>query len=112
MTMKKTKTFLVHIEKKTLTPITSIPKSRHHRFYWYLAMIMCGIALEAGELEEKREDILSHLLSVRDTHLDANSWDKTIQTQFESAYGITRRGNNNLFDKLNTQFCDYYEIQL
>lgn len=94
------KKIAITLDRTTNTPKSKIPKSKHHRFYWYVAMIMCGAALEAGTLEDSRDDILSHLMFLKSDYLDNNSWDKTIVQQFESAYSITRMGNNNLYEHL------------
>lgn len=75
-------------------------------------MIMCGKAYESGTLIEDREKILKHLLDVRDTHLEGNSWEKTIKAQFESAYQITSNNKNNLYDKLSSTEGETYKISI
>lgn len=75
-------------------------------------MIMCGESYKNGTLSEDRDKILKHLLTVRDTHLNGNSWVKTIKTQFESAYQITNSGKNNLYDKLSSIDGDEYKISI
>jgi len=111
---KQAESLTVRVCKKRLIPLTPIPKAKHHRFYWYLSMIICGRLEERGTVIDTshREKIIEHLLKVRNEYLDNNSWDSTVKVQFESAYKATKDGNNNFYPKVALQEGDYYEFAL
>jgi hypothetical protein len=102
----------IRIDKKTLIPLDPIPKNKHHKFYWYMGIIICGRALDRGNLHEIRVLAYKHLHMLRDTYLEKNSWNSTISKQFESAYKISKKGNNNLWPDLRDQEGDWYTVVL
>lgn len=101
----------ITIDATSLTPVGKIPHNKHHRVYWHIAMVMCGRSLSKGTLEEDKKKILDHLLEVRKSHMDGKSWIKTINNQLDSAYEITERGKNNLFNTLDRS-AKYYKFKV
>jgi hypothetical protein len=75
-------------------------------------MIMLGEAESHGTLSRAYPEVHSHLLAIRDSHLEKNSWDDTIKKQLDSAYTITKNGKNNYYGFVKYESSDHYLIDL
>jgi hypothetical protein len=104
----------IRIDRSTFEPVTAVPKRKHHRLLFQLALLYFGEAEEEGRQidESLMYEVVDKLKAIRKNKLGDLAWDTTLMQAVQRAYAITQAGTNHLYSYHSGRDGDQFALRV